>query len=112
MNQEANMMDDETPSKRTLQQLGSAVDRVVGELLERTSGATVEDLWSHWSDIAGPDWKATRPARLDDGALLVAVSDGTAATRLRYGVADLMGRINARVGDNAVTSIRLRIDRR
>ncbi len=112
MKQEVNMMSDETTSSRNLEQLGGAVDRVVGELLERTSGATVEDLWSHWSDIAGPDWEATRPARLDDGTLLVAVPSGTAATRLRYGVADLMGRINARVGDNAVTSIRLRIDRR
>jgi hypothetical protein len=104
-------MSDEPTRERNLQHLGGAMDAVVSELLQRTSVGTIQDLWSNWEDVAGPDWERTRPARLDRGALVVAVPDGGSATRLRYGISELLDRIAARLGDGVVTSVRLRIGR-
>ena len=104
-------MDGDRVERRDLEHVGGAMDSVVSRVLRRAGGAATHLLWTEWEDVSGPDWAGTRPSRLDEGMLLVAVPDGAAATRLRYAVSDLLHRIEARAGAGVVTAVRMKVRR-
>lgn len=103
----------ETPSgaKRDLQRVGDLLDGVVAALGGRVDLGGRALLWADWSAVAGADWANSTPMRLKDGVLVVAVPDGMAATRLRYATAALIERIEARIGPDLVSSVRVQIER-
>ena len=97
--------------RRDLEHVGDLVDGVVASLGGRVGLSDAALLWKEWPAVATGDWAAAEPVRLDDGVLLVAVSDGMTATRLRYETAGLIGRIGARIGQEVVSSVRIKVQR-
>ena len=97
--------------RRELEHVGNLVDGVIASLGGRVGLSGVALLWSEWPSLAVGDWTAAEPVRLDDGVLLVAVPNGVTATRLRYETAELIGRIDARIGYDVVTSVRIKVRR-
>jgi predicted nucleic acid-binding Zn ribbon protein len=69
-----------------------------------------ERLAAEWAEIAGEPWsERSRPAGMRDGVLVVEVSDGAAATLLKYRTTDLVERICAVLGRGTVTTVRIRV---
>jgi hypothetical protein len=97
--------------RRDLTPISDLVDGVIADLGERTGMGTGTALAVEWRSVAGPDWKEARPVGLDSGTLVVAVPDGRAATRLRYGRSALLKRIEARFGPGIVSSVRIKVAR-
>lgn len=65
-----------------------------------------------WADIAGePFGSMSTPAGYRDGELLLSVGDGTAASLLKFRVAELVGRLDEHFGRGAVTSVRIAVGR-
>lgn len=65
-----------------------------------------------WSDIAGdPFGGMSTPAGYRDGELVVSVSDGTAASLLKFRVSELIERLDQHFGTGAVTSVRIVVGR-
>ena len=103
-------MNTENPKRRQdLEHMGHLIDGVIADLGGRESLGTTALLWAEWADVAGRDWALTTPIRLDNGRLVVAVPDGITATRLRYVTGELIARIDARIGPDVVSSIRVQI---
>ena len=103
------MTEGSSHGRRELEHVGNLVDGVIASLGGRVGLSGVALLWSEWPSLAVGDWTAADPVRLDDGVLLVAVPNGVTATRLRYETAELIGRIDARIGHDVVTSVRIKV---
>ena len=105
------MTDGSSHGRRELEHVGDLVDGVVASLGGRVGLSDVALLWREWPSLAVGDWTTADPVRLDDGVLLVAVPNGLTATRLRYETAEMIGRIDARIGHDVVTSVRIKVRR-
>lgn len=96
-----------------------SLDRV-GELLApylEKLGMNAPDaaarLHSEWEDIAGDPWAtASRPAGLSHGELTLDIVDAATLSVLRYRTGELLERLTARLGQDTVTGVRLRVSRR
>jgi hypothetical protein len=65
-----------------------------------------------WPRIAGdPFGGASTPAGYRDGELVLSVSDGTAASLLKYRVGELIERLDEHFGKGGVTSVRIVVGR-
>lgn len=65
-----------------------------------------------WSRIAGdPFGSMSAPAGYRDGELVLSVSDGTAASLLKFRVGELIERLDEHFGKGAVTSVRIVVGR-
>jgi hypothetical protein len=85
--------------------VGSLVPRLTRPAFRRRAPATAQVL-ADWAAIVGPAIAAvTTPRRLASGALTIACA-GPIAMELQYLSDELMGRINAHLGSQAVTSLR------
>ncbi len=70
----------------------------------------VAQLVTDWDDTAGEPWAGrSQPAALEGGELVVEVSDGAAASLLRYQTGDLIRRLEKVLGQGLVTSVRIRV---
>ncbi len=98
-------------AQRDLQHVGDLVDNVVAALGARVGLEGGAVLWSQWPSIAGDEWAGAKPVRLKDGILVVTVPNGIVATRLRYATAALIERIEARIGRDIVSGVRVQIER-
>ncbi|MGI8518527.1 MAG: DciA family protein [Acidimicrobiia bacterium] len=68
----------------------------------------VDALVAEWDDLAGDPWaQRSQPAYLRDGELVVTVSEPALVAMLRYAIGDLLHRLDARLGQGVVTSIRV-----
>ncbi len=105
------MNEEKSGAQQDLQHVGDVVEGVVAALGARVGLGEGAVLWSQWSSIVGDEWADARPVRLKDGTLVVTVSNGIAATRLRYATAALIERIEARIGRNLVSNVRVQIER-
>lgn len=89
------------------------ISEVLGSIIEKaTVGIDVRhgQLVADWDSFAPADWVAFgKPIGVRDQTLLVEVSDGSAATILRYQKADLLSVIEARYGAGIVTAARVRV---
>lgn len=86
--------------------------RRVGELLGRVTASMGFDatVLTAWPSLVGDAVAAhTRPRKLRDGVLTVAVDDPAWATQLRFLEADLVARLEAVVGAGKVTRIEVRV---
>jgi hypothetical protein len=92
------------------------ISEVLGSIIEKASvgidvrhGQLVED----WEAFAPDDWVTFgTPVGVRDRTLLVEVTDGSAATVLRYQMADLKSAIDERFGIGIVTTVKVRIGSR
>lgn len=89
------------------------ISEVLGSIIEKaTVGIDVRhgQIVTDWESFAPPDWVTFgRPIGVRDYTLLVEVSDGSAATLLRYQLGDLMTIIDERFGPAMVTHVRIRV---
>ena len=89
------------------------ISDVLGSIIEKASvGIDVRhgQLVTDWKVFAPDDWVTFgKPVGVRDQALLVEVSDGSAATLLRYQKADLIKAIEERFGTGIVTAVKVRI---
>ena len=91
--------------------------RPVGESLNRVAAslgvpdaATLPAVFGGWDDLVGVRVAAhARPRHLRDGVLVVVVDEPAWATQLRYLEADLLARLEERLGAGAVTRIEVRV---
>ena len=84
--------------------LGAVLDAA----LARLPGAELADyaIWSHWERVVGPLLaRHARPRRMRRGVLVVAVDDSVWMHELQFMKEELRGRLNARLGRNAVRQI-------
>jgi predicted nucleic acid-binding Zn ribbon protein len=92
------------------------ISEVLGAIIEKAAvGIDVRhgQMISDWESFAPDDWVTFgRPVGVRDGTLLVEVSDGSAATVLKYQIADLKAAIEERYGAGIVTSVRVKVEGR
>ena len=89
--------------------VGDSLDRLVRHLGGPSADVTTS-LVRGWSDLVGPNVGAnSRPVRLRDGVLTVAVADPAWATQLRFLEATLVERLQGQLGAAAVDSIVVRV---
>ncbi len=84
----------------------------IGDLLDEQGwqlAAATGSVFGRWAQIVGPDLAAhTAPESLRDGELTV-VADSTAwATQLRLLASQLVRRLNAELGEQSVTRVKVR----
>jgi predicted nucleic acid-binding Zn ribbon protein len=86
-----------------------SLDRVVRHLGAPSADVTAS-LVGRWDQLVGPNVGAnTRPIRLRDGTLTVAVAEPGWATQLRFLEATLVERLCAELGAGAVRTIEVRV---
>jgi len=80
----------------------------VGKELGLPPADVVGTLNSQWEDIVGPAIAQHAQVRsVRDGECTIVVDGPAWATQLRYAANDLLGRVNERCGDGAVTSVKV-----
>ncbi len=73
--------------------------------------STIRELRAAWPDLVGGQIAShSHPRTLRDRILTIAVDSAPWATQLRYLEADLLARLQARVGLGAVERVRLAVD--
>jgi predicted nucleic acid-binding Zn ribbon protein len=91
------------------------LDSTLESVLERvTEGklAAFETIKAAWGEIVTDVWRErSRPIRLDKGVLIIEVSDGAAASRLRLEQTQIKAALDERVGKGEVAQIKLRVGR-
>ena len=88
--------------------LDAAIDRLIAESGWGLAVAT-GSVFGRWAQIVGPDLAAhTTPERLSGGELVVTADSTAWATQLRLLAAELIGRLNAELGDNTVRRVQVR----
>lgn len=92
-----------------LRRIGEGLDEVLARLgLPATD--VMDRLVREWPQLAGEPWASrARPAGLHRGELTVEVTDGTAASLLRYQVPGLVDRLEEALGARLVSSVRIRL---
>ena len=101
------------PQARMLPSAGMAVNRVMGPLAgkgkKRTSSALA--LANVWPEIMGPRWsKISAPVRFrgsKDGRTLIISAPGPAASLILAASGPILERLNAHLGEGAVTAIQV-----
>jgi len=87
----------------------AALDRVVRHLGAPSAGA-LDDLFTRWDEVAGPDLAPrTRPLGVRDGALVIGVDDPAWTTAVRFAEAALLARLATVVGAGAATRVEVRV---
>ena len=91
------------------------ISELLGSIIEKAAvGIDVRqaDLIGDWETFAPPDWVTFgTPVGVRDLSLLVEVSDGSAATLLKYQISDLLVAIEERFGGGLVTGVRVKVAR-
>jgi len=89
--------------------VGTSLDRVVRHLGAPSADVTTS-LVRRWPDLVGSNVGAnSRPLRLRDGVLSVAVADPAWATQLRFLESTLVERLQSELGADAVRTIEVRV---
>ncbi len=89
--------------------VADSLDRLVRHLGGPSADVTTS-LVRRWPELVGPNVGAnSRPVRLRDGTLTVAVADPAWATQLRFLEATLLERLQAELGADAVSAIEVRV---
>jgi predicted nucleic acid-binding Zn ribbon protein len=86
-------------------ELQANLDRLLDHLTG-SSTTTNLSLFERWAELVGDSVAAhTRPAKLSEGVLTVAVDDPAWATQLRFLEQDLLARISEAAGSTTIVSI-------
>jgi len=91
------------------------ISELLGTIIEKAAvGIDVRHgaLVGEWEAFAPGDWVTFgRPVGVRETTLLVEVSDGSAASLLKYQVTDLRRAIDERFGADLVTAVKVRVSR-
>jgi predicted nucleic acid-binding Zn ribbon protein len=94
-----------------LRRLGDALEDV-SRHLRMAPPPALRGVFGGWEELVGPATAAhATPRTLRDGVLTVVVDDPVWATQIRFLEADLVARIGGLVGADAVTAIRVVVNR-
>ncbi len=89
-----------------------ALDAAIAELIDARGwrlAAAAGSVFGRWEQIVGPELAAhTRPDSFADGELTVTADSTAWATQVRLLAAALVRRVNAELGDGAVTRVKVR----
>ena len=89
--------------------VADSLDRLVRHLGGPSADVTTS-LVRRWPDLVGANVGAnSRPVRLRDGVLTVAVADPAWATQLRFLEATLVSRLQAELGVDSLSAIEVRV---
>jgi hypothetical protein len=91
------------------------ISEILGKVIEIAAvGVDVRqaDLIERWVDLVPQDWALSTPVGVRDEVLLVEVTNGTAASVLRYQMDPLLRAIADEFGPGLVRSVRVTISRR
>jgi len=91
------------------------ISEILGKVIEIAAvGVDVRqaDLIERWADLVPGDWVLSTPVGVRDEVLLVEVTNGTAASVLRYQMGPLLRAIADEFGPGLVRSVRVTISRR
>jgi hypothetical protein len=91
------------------------ISEVLGAVIESASGridVRQGDLVDRWKEIAPGDWHdVAKPIGIRDQTLLVEVENGTTGSLLKYQTNQLIGAIHDALGEDLVTSVKIRVSR-
>ena len=91
--------------------IGSGLERLLRDL-GMPETFDVAGLADEWSEVAGePFAELSRPASFGAGELVLEVSDGAAASLLKYHIGSLVERISERYGRGTVNTVRIKVSR-
>jgi len=97
---------------RDMRRVGEVLDGVLARIGRSERGSILRVL-EIWPEVAGPAWaERAKPARLERRVLVVEVSDGLAASRLRFEIPALQRRLDEALGGGVIESVLLRTGRR
>jgi predicted nucleic acid-binding Zn ribbon protein len=91
----------------------AVIDDLLGSIVEQAGASRdlgISDLVATWDEVVSERWQGrSRPIGVREQTLLIEVPDGSAASLLRYDVAELLRRISDRYGPDLVRDIRFRV---
>ena len=97
------------PEDRAPRPLAESLD-VVARSLGAPPVAALRTLFAHWPDVVGTTLAAhCRPVSLVRGTLVVAVDQAAWAAQFRWLEADVLRRLDERLGVGVVTSLEVRV---
>jgi hypothetical protein len=97
--------------REELRPIGSGLERLLRDM-GMPEEFDVAALADDWAEVAGePFAELSHPVSFGSGELVIEVSDGTAASLLKYHTGDLVERLGARFGRGAVSTVRIRVGR-
>lgn len=97
------------PNHTGPRQWGDALDQVASQL-KAPRAQVLKTVFAAWEELVGAVMAAhSSPVRLVDGELVVAVDDPAWATEMKFFSTELIGRINAAAGEDAVDSLKVRV---
>lgn len=89
--------------------LGEALDRVM-KGLGAPPASGVHLVFDRWSEVVGESLAArTRPLRIEDACLVLAVDEPAMVTHVRFLQPELLARLEELLGEGRVTSLDLRV---
>jgi predicted nucleic acid-binding Zn ribbon protein len=91
--------------------VGESLPRVLGRLGAAATPATMEAVFTRWSEIAGADLSEhVRPVRVDDRVLVVAADHPAWATRARMQSGRILAQVGV-MGDHALERLEVVVER-
>jgi predicted nucleic acid-binding Zn ribbon protein len=100
-----------TPMEREPQPVAASLGEVTHRL-GIPDTAVLAIVFSRWEQLVGLDVAShTAPRSLRDGTLVIDVDHPAWATQLRWLSADLLARVRAETGSDALTEVRVRLGR-
>ena len=99
-------------TQRGPRRLGDALDHLMGTM-KAPSTDVIDTVFGHWSEIVGDDVaRHTRPVAIDGAELVVAASDPSWASELRWLEKPLLARVAEVTGTTAIERVKVRVSRR
>ena len=103
------LTEDDLRARRRLVGVGDIVDDLMNKIGGGRAGAGAR-LSAAWEEIVGPEFVSrTRPGSCDSGRLVVLVTDGATASKLRFMTTQIMQRAAKVVGEGVVDRISFRV---
>jgi predicted nucleic acid-binding Zn ribbon protein len=95
---------------KKIEDIGSIIGSVVDKM-ELSRKLKVSNIFNHWEDIVGSGIaERSKPQKLVRKTLYVSVTTSTWASELSLMSEKLMKKINSFIGEDAVKSIRFKVD--
>ncbi len=98
-----------TPSRKRGRSEPLPIDDTLRRLMDRL-GVVEASLWNRirdeWEELSGSPWATqTRPIGMHGAKLVLEATSAQAVAMLRYGTTGLAHRLNAQLGDDAVSEV-------
>ncbi|NND02705.1 MAG: DUF721 domain-containing protein [Acidimicrobiia bacterium] len=103
------LSEDEWRDRRRPEPIGEVVDRIMTGVAGGRAGAAVV-LGARWAEVVGDDFAAkTAPGSCESGRLVILVSDGSTASKMRFNTSQILQNAAKIAGEGRVESISFRV---